>query len=64
MCIRDRNITNGYGVVNEEDYPYLNTEAPVDLNGLKNKKIVADVLDTITFSNPKNNDERISLIKK
>lgn len=58
------NITNGYGVVNEEDYPYLNTEAPVDLNGLKNKKIVADVLDTITFSNPKNNDERISLIKK
>lgn len=58
------NITNGYGVVNEEDYPYLNTEAPVDLNGLKNKKIVADVLDTITFSNPKNNDERISLVKK
>lgn len=58
------NITNGYGVVNEEDYPYLNTEAPVDLNGLKNKKMVADVLDTITFSNPKNNDERISLVKK
>lgn len=25
---------------------------------------MADVLDTITFSNPKNNDERISLIKK
>lgn len=58
------NITNGYGVVNEEDYPYLNTEAHVDLNGLKNKKMVADVLDTITFSNPKNNDERISLVKK
>ena len=58
------NITNGYGVVNEEDYPYLNTEAPVDLNGLKNKKIVADVLDTITFINPKNNDERILLVKK
>lgn len=58
------NITNGYGVVNEEDYPYLNTEAPVDLNGLKNKKMVADVLDTITFSNPKNNDERTALIKK
>ena len=58
------NITNGYGVVNEEDYLYLNTEAPVDLNGLKNKKMVADVLDTITFSNPKNNDERISLVKK
>ena len=26
--------------------------------------MVADVLDTITFSNPKNNDERISLVKK
>lgn len=25
---------------------------------------MADVLDTITFSNPKNNDERISLVKK
>ncbi len=58
------NITNGYGVVNEADYPYLNTEAPVDLNSLKNKKIAADVLDTITFSNPKNNDERTALIKK
>ena len=58
------NIMSGYGLVNEEDYPYLNSEKPVDINSFNDKKIKADVLDTITFKNPKNESELIELRKK
>ena len=58
------NTMSGYGLVNEDDYPYLNSEKPVDINSFDDKKIKADVLDTITFKNPKNEAELIELRKK
>ena len=41
------NVTSGNGVIDESSYPYLNSEAPVDINSLSNKKVTADILDTV-----------------
>lgn len=55
------NVTCGNGVVDEKDYPYLNSEEPVDINSLSGKNMSADILDTIMFGTPKNDAERLKI---
>ena len=57
------NVTSGNGVIDESSYPYLNSEAPVDINSLSNKKVTADILDTVMFESP-NNEEQFMKLKK
>ena len=56
-------VMSGNGVVDEKSYPYLNSEAPVDINSLSNKKITADILDTVMFGSPENEEELLKLKK-
>ena len=57
------NVTSGNGVIDESSYPYLNSEAPVDINSLSNKKVTADILDTVIFESPKNEEQFMKLKK-
>ena len=56
-------VMSGNGVVDEESYPYLNSEEPVDINSLSNKKITADILDTVVFGSSENEEEFLKLKK-
>lgn len=57
------NVSSGFGVVNEEDYPYLNSENAVDISTIDNKKMKADILNTITFMEAKTDEEQLQLRK-
>ena len=59
-------LTNGQGAINEEDMPFVDSEANIDLSEIQNKNVTTTLYDTIEFPavEPSEKDQVMSSIKE
>ena len=54
-------LTNGTGAINEEDMPFEDNNDTIDISEIQNKKVTAQVYDTISFQSYKSTDDKTQI---